>query len=173
MERAYGYAARDVAGEIREEHLLEALLAESDGRALLGDTVDADALPQISEELAASRRKGGLTAAEEAAMGSLGIDVEGVVEQIEARLGAHALSVEEDNRSRWWHRPVFSPGATDVLAQAERHLSAAGGRSLKVEHVSLGLVSSPTALAESLARRGVTSPWRSWSSPPHQASSTP
>jgi len=66
--RAYGYAARDDEGEIGEEHLLEALLAESDSRRLLGDGVGEQALGQIRGELAASRRKGGLPAAEEAAM---------------------------------------------------------------------------------------------------------
>jgi ATP-dependent Clp protease ATP-binding subunit ClpA len=147
--RGYEYAARDQAGQIREEHLLEALLADSEGSRLLGDRlVDEDVLRQFLGELEDSRRKGGLTVAEEAALGSLGIDVDAVVQQIEDQFGTQALAAEEPKPPRWWRKPAFS-------ADAERHLSATGGRSLGVEHLVLGLVSAPTALAESLARRGV------------------
>lgn len=153
--RGYEYAARDQAGQIREEHLLEALLADSEGSRLLGDRlVDEDVLRQVLGELEDSRRKGGLTVAEQAALGSLGIDVDAVVQQIEDQLGTQALAAEEPKPPRWWRKPAFSADAVRVLTEAERHLSATGGR-LGVEHVVLGLVSAPTALAESLARRGV------------------
>jgi ATP-dependent Clp protease ATP-binding subunit ClpA len=154
--RGYEYAARDQAGQIREEHLLEALLADSEGSRLLGDRlVDEGVLRQFLGELEDSRRKGGLTAAEEAALGSLGIDVDAVVRQIEDQLGTQALAAEEPKPPRWWHKPALSGDAVHVLTEAERHLSATGGRSLGVEHLVLGMVSAPTALAESLARRGV------------------
>ena len=154
--RGYEYAARDQAGQIREEHLLEALLADSEGSRLLGDRlVDEDVLRQFLGELEDSRRKGGLTVAEEAALGSLGIDVDAVVQQIEDQFGTQALAAEEPKPPRWWRKPAFSADAVRVLTEAERHLSATGGRSLGVEHLALGLVSAPTALAESLARRGV------------------
>lgn len=155
--RGYEYAARDQAGQIREEHLLEGLLADSEGSRLLGDRlVDEDVLRQLLGELGDSRRKGGLTVAEEAALSSLGIDVDAVVQQIEDQLGTQALAAEEPKRPRWWHKTAFSADAVRVLTEAERHLSATGGRSLGVEHLVLGLVSAPSVLAESLARRGIS-----------------
>jgi ATP-dependent Clp protease ATP-binding subunit ClpA len=157
MARGYQYASRDHAGEIREEHLLEALVADTDGRRLLGDRAfGEDMLRQIRAELADSRRKAGLTAAEESALAGLGIDVEAVVHHIEDQFGARAMAAGETKRPRWWHKPVFGPEAVRVLAEAERHLSAAGGRSLGVEHLSLALVSAPSAIGESLVRRGVS-----------------
>lgn len=152
----YECAARDRAGEIREEHLLEALLADAEGRRLLGDrSLEEDLLAQVLPEVADSRRKGGLTAAEEASLAGLGIDVDTVVQHVEDQFGRQALAADSLRRSRWWHMPVFSPDAARILAEAERHLAATGGRFLDVEHLVLALVSAPSVLSESLARRGV------------------
>src|ERR1035437_8301659 len=102
--RGYLYATRDQAGQIREEHLLEAILADSEGSRLFGDRlVDEDVLRQFLGELEDSRRKGGHTVAEEAALGSMGIDVDAVVQQIEDQLGTQALAAEESKPPRWWH----------------------------------------------------------------------
>lgn len=155
LGRAYEYAKRDRVGEIREEDLLEGLLTDDVGRRLLGDRVVAeDALPQIRADVANSRRKAGLTAAEEAALADLGIDVESVVQQVEDRLGAHTMTADPPQRGRW-RTPGLSPGAARVLVEAERHLSGTGGSSVGVDHLVLALVSVPSALSESLAARGV------------------
>ena len=155
LGRAYEYAKRDRAGEIREEDLLEGLLTDDVGRRLLGDRVaDEDALPQIRAEVADSRRKAGLTAAEEAALSDLGIDVDAVVRQVEDRLGVRALAADPPPRSHW-PAPGLSAGAARVLAEAERQSSGTPGSSIDVDHVVLALVAAPSALSESLAARGV------------------
>jgi len=152
----YEYAVRDRAGVIGEEHLLEALLADAEGSRLLGGaSVEASLLQEVLAELAESRRKAGLTAAEEAALAGLGIDVDAVIGQIEDQLGSQALVADVPARAHWWQKPVLSREAARVLAEAERHLSATQGRSLGVEHLVLGLVSVPGVLSESLARRGI------------------
>ena len=157
VARGSEYAARDHVGEIRPDHLFAAVLEDADGRRLLGgQALTEDALRQVFGDLETSRRKGGLSAAEESALAGLGIDLDTVVGQIEDRLGTQALAGGQQLRPRWWHKPVLSQESVRILAEAERHLSAAGGRSLGVEHLCLALVSAPSALAESLARRGVS-----------------
>jgi hypothetical protein len=155
--RAYECAARDLADEISEEHLLEAVLADPDGRHLLG----APALPevllaQLAGELAESRSKGGLTAADKAVLTGLGIDVNTVVERIEEQFGAQSLASGPAKHRARWRKPVFSAGVLPVLAEVERHLSAAGERSLGVDQLVLAMVSAPGVLAESLAGHGIT-----------------
>jgi ATP-dependent Clp protease ATP-binding subunit ClpA len=161
--RAYEFAAQGRAAEIREEHLLKAVLADVDGRRLLGgQTLDADALHQVSADLAERRRRAGLTGAEQSALAGFGIDLDELVQQVEERLGANALAGAERKRPPWWRKPVFSAECLRVLAAAERHLPAGaavptgvGGRSLGIEHLSLALVTMSTALSESLARHGI------------------
>ena len=155
VARAYECALREGSPEIGVEHLLEALLDDEEGKGLLGDfAADAERV-QIRAEVEQARRKGGLTATETDALAGLGIDVDAVVGQIEEQLGAGALA-DAGSRppSRW--RPAMSGSARLVLEEAERYLGATGGRSLGVEHLALGLVSAPSVVSESLARRGVT-----------------
>ena len=155
--RAYEYAVRDRAGRIREEHLLEGVLDRADGRRLLGAAFVVErGWVQLLEELGASRRKGGVTVAEEAALSGWGIDVDALVHGLQDQLGPQALEIDEPARPHWWRRPVFSEDALRVLSEAERHLSSTAGRLLGVEHLALGLVTAPTALSDSLARRGVS-----------------
>lgn len=157
VARAYDYAARDRAGEICEEHLLEAALGDPDGSFLLGAVAGTkELLRQVREELGNSRSRGGLTEADEAALTGLGIDAATVLERIEEQLGAHALTPAPASRPGPWHHPGLSPAALAILAEAERHLRARRGRSLGVNEVALALVSEPGALAESLGRRGIT-----------------
>ncbi|MEO9152650.1 MAG: Clp protease N-terminal domain-containing protein [Lapillicoccus sp.] len=152
--RAHDGALRDHADVIREEHLLEAVLADDEARHLLGEGLDDAVSGQVRSELAVSRRKGGVTASEEAALAALGIDLEVVVAQIERHLGAHTLAPEPD-RGRGRHRTGFSAEVARIVSEAGRHASASRSRSLDIEHVVLALVSTPGALADSLARRGV------------------
>jgi hypothetical protein len=156
--RAYACAARDHAGQIREEHLLEAVLDDAEGGRLLGSqvVVGEDGWWQLLAELGDSRRKGGITEAEQAALSSLGIDVDAVLRQVEERLGSHAVAAEEPQRSRWWRGPALSADALRVLAEAERHLPGTAAHTLGVGQLALALVTAPTALAEGLARRGVS-----------------
>jgi len=155
--RAYEFAARDQAGEIGEEHLLEAVLADPGGSHLLGAPAFTDGLlGQARREVAESRRKGGLTAADTAALVGLGIDMATVVKRIEEQFGAQSLAPGPAKPPGRWRKPVFSAGVLGVLAEAERHLASTGDRSLGVDQLVLAMTSAPGVLAESLARYGIT-----------------
>ncbi len=158
VARSYECAVRDRTAEIRPEHLLEATLADADADegVILGiEPGDQTVLQQVRDELAENRRGGGLTAAEQAAVGILGIDVAAVVQEIQGQLGQNAL-VDQPRRPRWWHRPVFSADAARILLAAEQESADTGGRSLGVRHVTVGMVCARTPLADSLMRRGTT-----------------
>jgi len=155
VARAYEVAVRDRSPNIGEDHLLEALLDDEEGRALLDAVAGAAERAQIRAEVEQARRTGSLTAAETDSLAALGIDADAVVRQIEDQLGVGALADSGlRSPSRW--RPAMSATVLRALEEAERHLGLTGGRSLGVEHLTLGLVSAPSVVAESLARRGVT-----------------
>ncbi len=153
--RAYEDALRDRSPEIGEGHLLMALLDDEEGGVLL-EAVAGDAeRAQIRAEVERARRTGGLTATETDALAGLGIDVDAVVGRIEEQLGAGALADSRTRSPRGW-RPALSGTVLRVIEEAERQVGMAGGHSLVVEHLALGLVSTPSVVSESLARRGVT-----------------
>ena len=156
VTRAYGLAQHDGSPYIGDDHLLWALLDDEQARVLLSEVVGASARAELAEEMQLARRRGGVTAGEAEALASFGIDVDAVVGQIEQQLGAGALAGSGPSPVRRWTGPVMSGPAVRALAEAQRHLGLAGGRSLGVEHLVLGLVSAPGVVSESLARRGIT-----------------
>lgn len=156
VTRAYELAQRDGSPQIGDDHLLWALLDNEQGRVLLSQVVGASERAQLAEEVERVRRRGGVTAGEADALASFGIDVDAVVGQIEHQLGAGALADSSPSRVRRWAGAVMSGPAVRTLAEAQRHLGLAGGRSLGIEHLVLGLVSAPGVVSESLARRGIT-----------------
>lgn len=155
VARAYECAVRDEVSEIGEVHLLEAVLDNEEGKILLEAVAGEAERAQIRAEIEQARRKGGLTETETDALAGLGIDADAIVRQIEEQLGEDVLGESGPGSARRW-RPAMSGTALRALEEAERHLRGAGGRSLTVEHLALGLVSAPSVVAESLARRGVT-----------------
>lgn len=155
VARAYGSAQRDGCQQVGEGHLFWALLEDEEGGVLLANVAGASERAQVAEELEQARRRGGVTDGEADALAGLGINVDAVVAQIEQQLGAGALAGPGPRPAHHWTGPVMSGPAVRVLAEAEAHLSLAGGRSLGVEHLVLGLVSAPGVVSESLARRGI------------------
>lgn len=153
---AYGYALRDRSQEIGEDHLFEALLDAEEGSVLLGAVAGDAERAQVAAEVGQARRTGGLTATETDALASLGIDVDAVVGRIEEQLGAGALADLGTRPPSRWQRPMMSGTVLRALEEAERQGGMTGGHSLGVQHVVLGIVSTPSALSEALARRGVT-----------------
>lgn len=156
VAQAYGLAQRDGAQQVGEGHLLWALLEDEEGGVLLANVAGASERAQVAEEMEQARRRGGVTDGEADALAGLAINVDAVVAQIEQQqLGAGALAGPGPRPAHRWTDQVMSGPAVRVLAEAQAHLSLAGGRSLGVEHLVLGLVSAPGVVSESLARRGI------------------
>jgi ATP-dependent Clp protease ATP-binding subunit ClpA len=153
--RACEYAREDGSKEVGEAHLLDALLDNNESGVLL-EAVAGDAQrAQTAADMQQARRTGGLTRTETDALSGLGIDVGAVVGRIEAELGAGSMTDPGSRSPSRWQRPVLSGTVLRVLDEAERQVGATG-RHVGVEHLALGIVSTPSVLCESLARRGVS-----------------
>ncbi|MFF5445055.1 Clp protease N-terminal domain-containing protein [Streptomyces sp. NPDC012888] len=156
-------AARAGAPAITEEHLLLALL-ETGALDPLG--VDRAGLRSA---LAAARRRGGLSKADEAALAELGIDVSEVVARVEDTHGEGVLAAAAPTPRRFpaslfprrrepgaaGHRP-FTGGAKRVLEQSLRIALGRRDRTIGAQHLLLALVSRPGPAADALADHGVT-----------------
>ncbi|MER7765097.1 Clp protease N-terminal domain-containing protein [Streptomyces sp. NPDC097619] len=151
VEGAVGRAERAGAATVDEEHLLLSLL---DAGALTPLAVDAD---QLTAGLAAARRRGGLSQADQEALAGLGIDLAAIVSRVEEAHGEGALDPARAPRRRRWggHRP-FSAGAKKTLERALRIAVGRGDRHIGAEHLLLALVSRPGPVSETLADHGVT-----------------
>lgn len=109
--------------ELREEHLLQALLTDSDTAGLLAHLGVSQHRwgSRCCGAVAAAREHGGLSEIDAAALADLGIDLEAVVQRTEAELGPGSLK-EAGGGSRW--RPggtvPVSSGAAAALRGALR-----------------------------------------------------
>ncbi|MGW6687908.1 Clp protease N-terminal domain-containing protein [Streptomyces sp. NPDC054961] len=141
-------AQRAGAASVTEEHLLLALLAQG---ALDPLGVDRDAL---AADLAAARRRGGMSRADEKALADLGIDLTEIVSRIEETHGEGALSAPSPARRTG--RTRFTPGAKKVLEQSLRIALGRKDRHISSLHLLLSLLSRPGTPAEILTDHGVT-----------------
>lgn len=167
MTGRYGFSAGAVIAEalalaraegtsrIGEEHLFAALLANPDSGPLLGRLGGPDEVEAVRAEVREARRRGGLTVGEERALAGLGIDLDEVVAQIEARLGAGALD-STSVPSRRGRRASMAPEAVAVLNAAQRQKASRGDRQTTARHLLLGLLAQPGLLTDALAARGIT-----------------
>lgn len=158
VQVAYGLAREQGVDELREEHLLQALLIEPDTArllALLG--VSRPLGEQVLRAVAAAREHGGLSEIDAAALADLGIDLEAVVQRTEAELGPGAL--KEAGRGSHW-RPggtvPVSSGVAAALRGALRETVALGDREIRPEHLLLGLLAGRSVLSDAMAARGIT-----------------
>ncbi|MFD5146996.1 Clp protease N-terminal domain-containing protein [Streptomyces sp. NPDC058401] len=145
---AVAEAERAGAQRVGEEHLLLALLALG---ALDPLGVDRAA---ISADLAAARRRGGMSKADEEALAGLGIDLTEIVSRVEETHGEGALA-DPVPRSRST-RTRFTPGAKKVLEQSLRIAVGRKDRHISTLHLLLSLLSRPGTAAEVLTDHGVT-----------------
>ena len=153
---AHGRAHDEEASEVREEHLLAALLAAPTTGPLLerlGVTAGTDA--PVLEAIREARRRGGLSDLDAEALAGLGIDLGTVVSRVEAELGAGAL-VDVCVRDGRPLRLLLSPGSKLVLREALRQAVARGDRELREEHLLLGQLARPGLIRDALGSRGVT-----------------
>jgi ATP-dependent Clp protease ATP-binding subunit ClpA len=151
---AIGEAERAQARRVGTEHVLLALLGkETRSAAVLAEAgVTREALLEAFEAI---RRRGGLTDAEAAALRSLGIDVDNVVEQVEREHGAGALA--EPRSAKLSHIP-FTDEAKELLVGTLRQAQGRGDRRIGDEHLLLALAAADGSAAQVLAGHGLTYP---------------
>jgi ATP-dependent Clp protease ATP-binding subunit ClpA len=129
--------ARDAgAGEVRPEHVLEAILAERNGVAVAVLT-ELGAPPdemRAALQRSRSRRPGDLDEDDAEALKVLGIDLDEVVRRIERDLGG-------GTRPRRGHLP-FTKGCKKSLELSLREALRLGDGFIGTEHLLLGLVRS-------------------------------
>ncbi|MFE2171221.1 Clp protease N-terminal domain-containing protein [Streptomyces sp. NPDC059447] len=161
---AVAEARRADAATVTEEHLLLSLLALG---ALDPLGVDRAA---VTADLAAARRRGGMSRADEEALADLGIDVTEIVSRVEETHGEGALSApaprkrtlgsslrsalgrpEPDSR----HVPL-TQGSKKALEQSLRIALGRKERHIGTLHLLLALLSRPGTVSEVLTDHGVT-----------------
>jgi ATP-dependent Clp protease ATP-binding subunit ClpA len=140
--------------EVRPEHLLLALLARpetSAGQALAELGVRHDAL---------ARDVAAFGAADEEALQALGINLAEIRRRAEARFGPGALDRPRRQRHGLlgrWRGPQshvrFTPAAKKALEQSLRQALTRKDRSIRCEHLLLGLVAEDNAPAARTLRR--------------------
>jgi ATP-dependent Clp protease ATP-binding subunit ClpA len=151
-------AERADASTVTNEHLLLALL-ELEG-ARTGFAFRAlgvmDRRDSLEAALAESRRRGGMSKADEQALAGLGIDVGEIVARVEETHGAGALAGGRKGR-RWWsgHRS-FAREAKQTLEKSLRIALGRRDRTIGAEHILLALTAVPGVVAETLADHGAT-----------------
>src|ERR1035441_3781580 len=96
LERARG----EDAVEVREEHLLAAVLAAPSVRPLLAQLgMSGDPTVSVLAEVRGARRRGGLSGVDAHALAGLGIDLDAVVSRVEAVLGTGAFDYSQIERA--------------------------------------------------------------------------
>jgi ATP-dependent Clp protease ATP-binding subunit ClpA len=148
------------AGDERvdEDHLLLALLDREGSRAAfaLASLGLAARRAEVARDLAAARRRGGLSRADADALAGLGIDLTEIVSRVEEAHGEGALATGRAGGGRRSGRRPFTHGAKGVLTQSLRIALAHGDRHIGDEHMLLALTARPGIPSEVLADRGVT-----------------
>lgn len=149
----------DNEDRVTPEHLLVALLAdEGAGLApLLGEQVTA---AEISGELERLRRRGGLSDADAAALGEIGIDLGAVLDTVERSLGPDALvaPVSDRSRRRGFSRPgraTITPEFKHTLELSLRETTSLREREMRPEHLLLALLRQPGPSRDVLGAHGI------------------
>ena len=161
-------AQSEGAEQVREEHLLSALIGSPTGATLAARAgLDAQTGQTVLSEIRTARRRGGLSAVDAASLSSLGIDLDAVLDKVASSLGASAADSNDDGgggrggggKARPWRiggRLPVSAGVKLVLQAALRQAVAAGDREIGERQLLLGLLAARGLVADTLARHGVT-----------------
>ncbi|MFF7215084.1 Clp protease N-terminal domain-containing protein [Streptomyces sp. NPDC008238] len=159
VEGAVGHAERAADPAVTEDHLLLSLLDRRGTRAsaalaALGVDRRREAL---EEALGESRRRGGVSRADAAALAGLGIDVAEIVARVEDAHGSGVLAAGSGpRRRRPSGRRPFGRGAKGVLERSLRSAVARGDRHIGDEHILLALTAGPGVVADVLAEHGAS-----------------
>jgi hypothetical protein len=141
-------ALREARGPLDVEDLALALLDTPVAAELLPGTSRAD----LARELAATRRNGGLSGADVAALGELGIDVAQVLDAVERGWGPGAFTRPGSTRRR---TARATPAARAVLARSLAECRDRGDREIGATHLLLAVLAERGPVADSLAALGV------------------
>ncbi|MEU6310134.1 Clp protease N-terminal domain-containing protein [Streptomyces sp. NPDC047014] len=144
---AVAEARRAGAARVTEEHLLLSLLA-------LGalDPLGVDA-PAVTADLAAARRRGGISRADEKALAELGIDLAEIITRVERTHGEGALATPALRRTG---RVRLTEDAKKTLQQSLRIALGRKDRHIAPLHLLLALLSHPGPISEILTDHGIT-----------------
>ncbi|KOU34933.1 Clp protease N-terminal domain-containing protein [Streptomyces sp. WM6378] len=155
---AVEHASRAGSPVVTEEHLLLALLDREGTKAafVLTSLGVTDRRAEVAEALAAARRRGGMSKADEDALAGLGISVEEIVARVEETHGPGALSGAEPGRAWPSGRPSFTKGSKKVLEKSLRMALARKQKYIGDEHLLLALTAMPGLAGEVLAEFGGT-----------------
>ncbi|MFD9208132.1 Clp protease N-terminal domain-containing protein [Streptomyces sioyaensis] len=151
-------ADRTGSDTIGEPELLLALLDRTDSPAAgaLAALGLHERRQSVADGLAAVRRRGGVSAADVAALAGLGIDVDAIVASVEQEHGVGALAADRTPGRRRRARRRFTAEAKSVLERALRMVAGRGERSIGDEHLLLALTTGRGPAAAVLADHGVT-----------------
>lgn len=149
---ALQHARHDAAPEIGTDHLLRGLLEDPEVVELVG--LDEVGTQHLADRIERSRRSAGLSPADSEALAAVGIDLDVVVERIEAELGTYAL--RSGGRQGHRLRTALSVDSRAALAAAGRHASMRSDRALRPAHVLLGVLTRRDVVADLLGEAGVT-----------------
>jgi len=156
ISEAVAHAHGEGASQVREEHLLSAVLADPASDTVLRPLNPDLEVGTVLVEVGRARRRAGLSASEVQALAGLGIDLDEVVGRVEATLGEGALAPAVSRSRSGWRGPAVSPEFQRVLLASHRLMLARGDRALDVQHLLLGLLAQPGLAADALARQGIT-----------------
>ncbi|GLZ38289.1 Clp protease N-terminal domain-containing protein [Actinokineospora sp. NBRC 105648] len=151
-------AEQDEAALIEPEHLLLGMLKQDGTPATAALAHHAVTTSAARDAIAATRRRGGLTDADSAALSEFGIDVDAIVAAVEQTHGEGALAGTVKRRRtvgpRW--RVAFSSDSKRVLQYSLREAVERGDRSIGDEHVLLAILRVGGVTANALESLGVT-----------------
>ncbi|RCK70235.1 hypothetical protein DT076_06070 [Desertihabitans brevis] len=150
---AVGAAQRDGSAEIREEHLLAAVLDSAVGARVLAPLGDVSTRTRVFEDIARLRRSGGYTAEQRDALSAYGLDLDGLVSRVESQLGDGVLDERARRRSGG---PKLSPAAAGVIERAAREAADDSSARVDVTHLALGLVASRGVVGDVLGEHDLT-----------------
>jgi ATP-dependent Clp protease ATP-binding subunit ClpA len=147
--------------EVRAEHLLLALAAPGSGvpAQVLGDNglTPARIEDAMASTIALQSDQGLVTQADVEALKTIGVDLDEIVRQVEAALGAGALRASPVRRGSPDKRLTFSAEAKRALAASLSEAKRQGAGHIGAEHILLGVLAQKRSVAvELLERFGVT-----------------
>ncbi len=127
------------------EHLLLAMLAKGDGKAYEFLTAQGLTLERVRAEVA--RLSGQLGADDAAALKTIGIDLEAVIERVEESFGPGALTALPAGQKRRWSMGRFTKRAKKVMELSLREAVRLHNNYIGTEHLLLGLIREGEGMA--------------------------